>query len=128
MAAPRSISSLATAPVDIAQLRAHTLDVVTDVTTNGGYLVVETGVRELKIRASEIIRAVRERRVRYVITHRGKAVAILAPLDPVPAEDVTPLPDAGGAVWDELVRLGARIGKGWRARESSVQLLSRMRR
>ena len=91
-------------------------------------MVVETGVRELKIRASEIIRAVRERRVRYVITHRGKAVAILAPLDPVPDEDLTPLPDAGGAVWDELVRLGERIGKGWRARESSTELLSKIRR
>ena len=31
----------------------------------------EVGVRELKIRASEILRNVRERRARYVITYRG---------------------------------------------------------
>lgn len=88
----------------------------------------ETGVRELKIRASEILRAVRERRARYVITYRGKAVAILAPLDPVPAEEQASSLEGGGGVWDELVRLGEQIAKGWRTRKSSTELLTRMRR
>ncbi len=88
----------------------------------------ESGVRELKIRASQILRAVRERRARYIITYRGKAVAVLAPLDAVPAEEQASSPEGGGAVWDELVRLGEQIAKGWRTRKSSTELLSKMRR
>ena len=42
--------------------------------------MAEVGVRELKNRASEIIRAVREERVEYVITYRGKPVARLVPV------------------------------------------------
>jgi len=41
----------------------------------------DVGVRELKARASEIIRNVRERRARYVITYRGRPVGVLLPLD-----------------------------------------------
>jgi prevent-host-death family protein len=43
----------------------------------------DIGVRELKTHASEIIRQVRERRERYVITHRGRPVGVLMPLDEV---------------------------------------------
>ena len=43
--------------------------------------MAQVGVRELKARASEIIRAVRERRARYVITYRGRPVGVLLPLD-----------------------------------------------
>ena len=82
-------------------------------------------MRELKIRASAIVRAVRERRARYVITYRGRAVAILAPLE-TPPEDQSLGDDQ--AVWDELIRLGREIGKRGRGRLSTVDLLSKMRR
>ena len=88
---------------------------------------MEKNVRELKTHASEILRRVREERARYIITHRGKAVAILAPLDLAATEAEGP-PDAAGDAWDELVRLRTRIGRGWRGRQSSADLLSRMRR
>jgi len=88
--------------------------------------VAETGVRELKIHASEIVRAVRERRARYVITYRGKPVAILAPIDVEAPGDEAAVPD-DDQVWDELVRLGEAIGKR-PGRTSTVELLSRMRR
>ena len=39
------------------------------------------GVRELKNRTSEIVRAVRERGVRYIVTHQGNPVGVLLPLD-----------------------------------------------
>lgn len=38
----------------------------------------EIGVRELKTRASEIIRTVRDHRARYVVTRRGRPVGVLA--------------------------------------------------
>lgn len=90
--------------------------------------IVETGVRGLKARASEIVREVRERRARYIITYRGRAVAILAPVDPAPEGERTLSPGAADAIWDELLRLGERIGQGWRIPQSSAKLLSKMRR
>lgn len=84
----------------------------------------EAGVRELKARASEIVRRVRERRARYIITYRGRPVAVLAPLE----TSTTTETGRGGEAWRELERLGAEIGKGWRAPVSSAELLSGMRR
>ncbi len=85
----------------------------------------DIGLRELKARASEIVREVREQRKRYVITHRGRPVALLAPLEePSPAASA----ERGADVWQELVCLGAEIGRGWRSSKSSSELLSQMRR
>jgi len=43
--------------------------------------VPRVGIRELKNRTSEIVRAVRERGVQYVVTHQGHPVGILLPVD-----------------------------------------------
>ena len=88
----------------------------------------DVGVRELKTHASEIIRNVRESRARYTITYRGQPVGVLMPLEQPKAE-----PTIGGAgsaetAWDELVRLGKEIGRGWRSPLTSAELLSEMRR
>ena len=48
----------------------------------------EIGIRELKSRASEVVRAVKEDRARYVITQRGKPAALIIPLDAVPIERI----------------------------------------
>ena len=39
------------------------------------------GVRELKNRATEIVRQVRENQAEYVITYYGRPVAVLLPID-----------------------------------------------
>lgn len=39
------------------------------------------GVRELKNQATEIIRSVREEGAEYVVTYRGRPVAVLLPLE-----------------------------------------------
>jgi len=41
----------------------------------------KVGVRELKNRTSEILRAVREEGAEYIITHQGRPTAILLPVD-----------------------------------------------
>ena len=87
----------------------------------------QVGVRELKIRASEIIREVRERHARYTITYRGRPVAVLLPLDTETQSGVLDV-DHGTAAWDELCRLGEEIGRGWKSDQSSAELLSEMRR
>ncbi len=85
----------------------------------------ETGIRELKIRASEIVRRVRERKVRYIITYRGRPVAVLGPVEG------TSVPEAGtpdASAWQQLEQLGKKIGKGWRSSKTSADLLSESRR
>jgi prevent-host-death family protein len=87
----------------------------------------EVGIRELKAKASKIIDEVREHAARYTITRRGRPVAVLLPIADAPATA-----SAGGPplddVWRELDRLGEEIGRGWRAPESSDELLAGMRR
>jgi prevent-host-death family protein len=82
----------------------------------------EIGIRELKSRASEVVRAVKEERARYVITRRGKPAAIIVPLDAGPPKK------PADEVWERLQRLGEEIGKGWESEKSAVEILSEMRR
>ena len=86
----------------------------------------EVGVRELKMHTSRILRNLRTRRARYVVTYRGKPVAILMPLEP--AEMASPETDSPESVWQELIRLGREIGAGWSAPMTSAELLSALRR
>ena len=88
----------------------------------------DVGVRELKARASEIVRNVRDRRVRYVVTYRGRPVGLLMPLDEVRATPMPPAGESAMAAWEELTRLGEEIGRGWRSPLTSAELLSEMRR
>jgi len=90
--------------------------------------MAQVGVRELKARASEIIRAVRDRRARYLITYRGRPVGVLLPLDEVGRGETVAGGAQGDDVWDELTRLGEEIGRGWRSPLTSAEILSDMRR
>lgn len=83
----------------------------------------DIGIRDLKARASEIVHAVREGHERYVITHRGRPVGLLCPLD-----DAPPAAPAHTEAWDELLGLAERLADGWPRRHSAVAELSRMRR
>jgi prevent-host-death family protein len=85
--------------------------------------MADIGVRKLKIHASEIIRNVKEKRARYIVTHRGRPVAAI-----IPIEEVQSGPEGGKSVWDELVSLGQRISQNWESERSSTELLTRMRR
>lgn len=86
--------------------------------------MTEIGVRELKTRASEIIRAMREERARYVVTYRGHPVGTLAPLD----EPVAISSGEMAEVWADLLCLGEAIGANWDAPQSSTELLAELRR
>jgi len=82
----------------------------------------EIGIRELEARASEVVRAVKERRARYIITQRGRPAAVLLPLDALP-----PPPDPD-EVWARLEALGEEIARSWQSDKSAVEILSEMRR
>ena len=83
----------------------------------------EIGIRELKARASEVVRAVQEQRARYVITQRGKPAALIIPLD---AE--VPEKSSDDEVWERLMKIREELGKGWQSEKSAVEILSEMRR
>jgi prevent-host-death family protein len=82
----------------------------------------EIGIRELKARASEVVRAVKERCARYVITQRGRPVAVLMPLDALPLRLDT------DEVWAQLEQIREELGRGWQSEKSAVEILSEMRR
>ena len=66
----------------------------------------DVGVRELKARASEIVRDVRDHKAQYVITYRGRPVGVLLPLGDAQTETL----DDQDA-WDELRRIGEEIAR-----------------
>ena len=82
----------------------------------------EIGIRELKARASEVVRAVKGERARYIITQRGKPAALIIPLDAAPPEK------SADEVWERLMKIGEELGKGWQSEKSAVEILSEMRR
>jgi len=82
----------------------------------------EIGIRELKARASELVRAVKEERARYVITQRGKPAALIIPLDAAPPEK------SGDQVWDRLEQIGTVLSKSWKGKKSAVEILAEIRR
>ena len=94
--------------------------------------MARVGVRELKNRATEIIRAVRENQTEYVVTYHGRPVAVLLPVDEAwleaeakrAAEAVTP----GDDVWAELEEIRQEIGRSWQSEKTAVELISEQRR
>ena len=90
--------------------------------------MAEIGVRELKVHASEIVRAVRDQRAHYLVTYRGRPVGVLMPLEEIEPEQLASPARGQATAWDELVRLGEEIGRGWQSPLTGTELLSEMRR
>ncbi len=86
------------------------------------------GVRELKTHAARIVRHVRDSRASYLLTHRGRAVGVILPLDP--ADSAPQASDAvdAAAAWATFVRAGRRLERRFRRGVSGVRQLSTMRR
>ena len=92
----------------------------------------QVGVRELKNEASEIIRTVREDRAEYIVTLRGRPVAVIVPVK----EDLREFddqriidasrPDAD--YWARLDALAAEIDAAWQSEKSAVELIEEQRR
>ena len=95
----------------------------------GGRLQERVGVRELKANAARILRQVRDSRASYILTHRGRAVGVILPFDPI--EDLSQATDHSdtAAAWNTFMRAGARLERRrFRPGVSGVRLLSGMRR
>jgi prevent-host-death family protein len=86
------------------------------------------GVRELKAHAARIVRHVREARASYVLTHRGRAVGVILPLEPTDSAVPTFEDVDAPAAWEAFLRAGRRLERRFRPGVSGVRLLSAMRR
>ena len=82
----------------------------------------EIGIRELKSRASALVRAVKEERARYIITQRGKPAALIIPLDAAPPDK------SRDQVWGRLLQIGEELSRGWKSDKSAVEILAEIRR
>ena len=90
------------------------------------------GVRELKNQATAILRDVRENRAEYVVTYRGRPVAVLLPVDECWLEaemqraiaTVMPREEA----WAELDALRGAIDHYWQSEKTAVTLITEQRR
>jgi prevent-host-death family protein len=84
------------------------------------------GVRELKNQASRVIRKVSEQMVEYVVTVRGRPVALLRPLTQDEAQRLRQAEvDAGLA---EMKALAQRVADAWVSDKSGVELVAQQRR
>ena len=80
------------------------------------------GVRELKARATEIMRRVREEGTAFEVTYRGRAVARLVPIaQPTTAQSVE-------AFLERLDRTAEEIGRRWPEGVSAVEAVREVRR
>ena len=71
------------------------------------------GVRELKQHASQVLRRVRERGEEIEVTHHGRVVARLVPVE---RQRSRRSPSAAWSTLDRVAReIGARWPKGWSA-------------
>lgn len=85
--------------------------------------MTEVGIRELKQRTSEVVRAVWERRESVAITRRGRIVARL-----VPVEDTAATQAAAQGVWADMEGLAQEIGARWPAGVSAAKAVAEQRR
>jgi prevent-host-death family protein len=92
----------------------------------------QVGIRELKNETSEIIRAVREERAEYVVTLRGRPVAVIMPVaEDWPEAEVERAATAvreNAAFWDRMAVLGAEIAAKWQSDKTAVELIEEQRR
>jgi antitoxin (DNA-binding transcriptional repressor) of toxin-antitoxin stability system len=72
-------------------------------------------MRELRARASSILRRVREKREAVDVTYRGQVIARIVPAPP-PAGQKRTL----SAVWTDMDQLAEEIGRHWKPRNKSA--------
>lgn len=80
------------------------------------------GIRELKAQASAIVSRVSETRATYEVTRRGKAEALI-----IPVEIFAILPTSNDRAWEEFLAL-ARELSALKSTKSALAELEEMRR
>ncbi len=88
--------------------------------------VRSVGVRDLKNRASRIVRTVHEEMAEYVITVRGQPVAVLRPFTDADAHRLHQAKVDQALV--EMKALAQQVAAAWMSPQSGVELVDEQRR
>lgn len=83
----------------------------------------EIGIRELKQRANEILRQVREKQETFNVTYRGRVVARLVPVEEIPEERAR-----ASAVWKQMDELAWESGAAWPPEAPATEAVQEQRR
>ncbi len=83
----------------------------------------EIGIRELKQRANEILRQVREEQETFTVTYRGKVVAKL-----VPVVDASIEQERTSAIWTQMDELSREISSLWPPGMPAAEAVAEQRR
>ena len=84
----------------------------------------DIGIRELKARASELVRKVAEKHATYTVTRRGRAVGVLAPADFIAPGKCNKAHEA----WERLFSLADALDARSGGRKSALRELDGIRR
>lgn len=84
------------------------------------------GIRDLKNRASELVREVHEREAEYIVTLRGQPVAVLKPLSDKNEQELKRAERQEAL--SKLDELAEQIASAWRSPKSATKLLEEQRR
>jgi prevent-host-death family protein len=88
------------------------------------------GVRQLHNRTTEVVREVREAGAEYVVTHQGRPVALLLPVDTERLERamLEAGKQAAATAWERYARLAAETRERWPPGRRSGEALDDVRR
>jgi len=82
------------------------------------------GIRELRAKASSILRQVREKHETVDVTYRGQVIARIVPVLP-PAESA----ETRARIWADIDELAGEIGRRWKPKgKSAAEVVSEGRR
>jgi prevent-host-death family protein len=88
------------------------------------------GVRELRERATEVLRRVREEKAEYIITYQGRPIAMLLPVNTEMIEAAMVQAGKGSVAggWEAYARLAEQVRQAWPMEQSTQDLLDGIRR
>ncbi len=87
------------------------------------------GIRELRERATEVLRQVREEKAEYIITYQGHPIALLLPVNAEAIEAAMVEAGKRGMVggWESYLRLADQICQDWPADKKTQDVLDEIR-
>jgi prevent-host-death family protein len=89
-------------------------------------MISEIGIRELKNKASEIVRDVHEQKAEYIVTLRGEPVAVLRPFPETADRELRRVQREEALA--KLDSLAEKISRSWRSPKSAVEFVQEQRR
>jgi prevent-host-death family protein len=87
------------------------------------------GVRELREHTAEVLRQVRQLQVEYIITHQGRPVALLLPLQAEAVEAAIVQMGQRMAVsgWERYAQVAEQVRRNWPPDQKTQDLLDEIR-